>query len=348
MCSGPASLKYGSGRVGCNVHRQRNSGGRYFEFADFWLRKLRYFKTGRNRRTIHTSLKEFVNSLWNCSLPKKCHLEGVNKKIKKSVFCFSHPWLEEFYSRFCLHFRNIRSNLFLSHISFRIGHCHRGRGASIDPFTHWWHGRICPRQIFAKPLLLNAIIIKPTPIERWMAWRCEKIPFRLWITITSFCWKKSLSQPVTPHMRVTFFGEVVWHAARSRLWLGRYPGGMEMKSAKFTGELISVANCERRDSVVIVNRASHGLKNKWRSILIGKKYGTMASTLKIIGVTVESKNTTPQIYFPVSLLTAKTTLPKHSEVFLDAEKQKTSQNWKKRLQHGLLKRTPTQRMILRC
>ncbi|MFN8334795.1 MAG: FtsX-like permease family protein [Cyclobacteriaceae bacterium] len=241
---------------------------------------------------------------------------------------------------FLLAFQNIRSNLF--HTFLSVLGIVIGVGALVSILSLIDGMEEFARDQITQTTSLNAIIIKTNAHRTVNGVTLRKDTFSIVDYDHLILLKKSLSQPVTPHMRVTSFsGEVKLDTLRVPAYGWAISGKVWSDSAKFTGELISAANCERRDSVAIVNRAfARAAKINGDQFLIGKKVRYNGLTLKIIGVTVESKNTTPQIYFPVSLLTAKQLYRNIPEVFLDAEKTEDITKLKEEITAWLTKTYP--------
>ncbi|HMV90451.1 MAG TPA: ABC transporter permease, partial [Cyclobacteriaceae bacterium] len=221
---------------------------------------------------------------------------------------------------FLLAFQNIRSNLF--HTFLSVLGIVIGVGALVSILSLIDGMEEFARDQIMQTTSLNAIIIKTNAHRTVNGVTLRKDTFSIVDYDHLVSLKKSLSKPVTPHMRVTSFsGEVKLDTLRVPAYGWAISGKVWSDSAKFTGELFSAAHCERRDSVAIVNRAfARAAKIQDDQLLIGKKVRYNGLTLKIIGVTAESKNTTPQIYFPVSLLTPEQLYRNIPEVFLDAEK----------------------------
>ena len=147
---------------------------------------------------------------------------------------------------FCLHFRT-SVLIFHTFLSFHWA-LSSGRGAGIDPFTHWWHGRICPRPDYANHFA--ECNHHQTNAHRTVnGWRCEKIPFSIVDYDHPILLKKSLSQPVTPaHAGNYFSGEVKFDTLCVLPMAGRYPGryGWLRRSLRANWFRLRTANGEIR------------------------------------------------------------------------------------------------------
>ena len=221
---------------------------------------------------------------------------------------------------FLLAFQNIRANLF--HTFLSVLGIVIGVGALVSILSLIDGMEEFARDQITQTTSVNAIIIKTNAHRTVNGVTLRKDNFSVidYDHLTGLT--KSLSKPVTPHMRVTSFsGEVKLDTQRVAVYGWAISGKVWSDSAKFTGEMFSEANAARKDSVAIVNHAfAIAAKINDDQLLLGKKVRFNGLTLKIIGVTFEPKNQTPQIYFPVSLVTAGQLTRNIPEVFLDAEK----------------------------
>ncbi|MBL7840306.1 MAG: ABC transporter permease [Cyclobacteriaceae bacterium] len=221
---------------------------------------------------------------------------------------------------FLLAFQNIRANLF--HTFLSVLGIVIGVGALVSILSLIDGMEEFARDQITQTTSVNAIIIKTNAHRTVNGVTLRKDTFSVidYDHLTGL--KKSLSKPVTPHMRVTSFsGEVKLDTQRVAVYGWAISGKVWSDSAKFTGEMFSEANAARKDSVAIVNHAfAIAAKINDDQLLLDKKVRFNGLTLKIIGVTFEPKNQIPQIYFPVSLVTAGQLTRNIPEVFLDAEK----------------------------
>lgn len=220
---------------------------------------------------------------------------------------------------FLLAFQNIRSNLFhtfLSVLGIVIG---VGALVSIlsliDGMEEFARGQI------TQTTSLNAIIIQTKAHRTVNGISLRKDTF----SVIDYQHLKdleiSLSKSVKSQMRVTSMaGEVQLDTQRivSYAWAIARPVWSD--TAKYTGALISPEHSDRNDSVVVVNHAFVTAAKKDDQSMLGKTIAFNGRRLRIIGVTRESRNTSPQIYFPVSLLSTKELHAYVPEMFLDAEK----------------------------
>lgn len=221
---------------------------------------------------------------------------------------------------FLLAFQNIRSNLF--HTFLSVLGIVIGVGALVSILSLIDGMEEFARDQITQTTSVNAIIIKTNAHRTVNGVTLRKDTFAVVDYDHLIALQKSLSKPVTPHMRVTSLsGEVKLDTLRVPVYGWAVSGRVWSDSAKFSGEMLAASHCERRDSVAIVNHAFvKAAKITDDRAAIGKTIKFNGLTLRIMGVTVESKNTTPQLYFPVSLLTAQQLYRNVPEVFLDAAK----------------------------
>lgn len=220
---------------------------------------------------------------------------------------------------FLLAFQNIRSNLFhtfLSVLGIVIG---VGALVSIlsliDGMEEFARGQI------TQTTSLNAIIIQTKAHRTVNGISLRKDTFSVIDYQHLKDLERSLSKSVKSQMRVTSMaGEVQLDTQRivSYAWAIARPVWSD--TAKYTGALISPEHSDRNDSVVVVNHAFVTAAKKDDQSMLGKTIAFNGRRLRIIGVTRESRNTSPQIYFPVSLLSTKELHAYVPEMFLDAEK----------------------------
>ncbi|HET9054543.1 MAG TPA: ABC transporter permease [Cyclobacteriaceae bacterium] len=130
----------------------------------------------------------------------------------------------------------------------------------------------------------------------------------------------ALSRPVKPQMRVTMTGEVQLDTQQIVAYAWAIIQPVWSDSAKYTGNLIAAEHSDQKDSIAVVNHAFVMAAKRNDSSMLGKTIRFNGRKLKIIGVTTEYRNRSPQIYFPASLLTEKELHAHVPEIFLDAEK----------------------------
>lgn len=132
--------------------------------------------------------------------------------------------------------------------------------------------------------------------------------------------QKSLTKPTEPQMRVYITGEVQLDTQRIVAYAWAIVQPVWSDTAKFSGSLISAEFSDRKDSVAVVNHAFAEVAKRDDQSMLGKTISFKGRKLKIIGVIVEPKNKSPQIYFPASLVSAKELHSNISDIFLEAEK----------------------------
>jgi putative ABC transport system permease protein len=219
---------------------------------------------------------------------------------------------------FLLAFHNIRSNLFhtfLSVLGIVIG---VGALVSIlsliDGMEEFARGQI------TQTSSLNAIIIQQKVHRNVNGISLRKDTFSLIDYDHLKELQKSLTKPTKPQMRVSMTGEVRLDTQRIVAYAWAIARPVWSDSAKYIGTLISPDQSDRKDSVAVVNHAFVQVAKQNDQSMLGKTIIFNGRKLKIIGVTNESKNKSPQIYFPVSLVSAIELRNNVPDVFLDAEK----------------------------
>lgn len=221
---------------------------------------------------------------------------------------------------FLLAFHNIRSNLF--HTFLSVLGIVIGVGALVSILSLIDGMEEFARDQITQTTSLNAIIIKTNTHRTVNGVTLRKDTFSVVDYNHLLTLQKALSKPVTPHMRVTSLsGEVKLDTQRVAVYGWAVSGRVWSDSARFSGEVLTAKNCEQKDSVAMVNRAFvRAAKLNDDQFILGKIVRFNGLTLRVIGVSVESNNPVPQIYFPVSVLSAAQLQRNVPEVFLDAEK----------------------------
>lgn len=220
---------------------------------------------------------------------------------------------------FALAFQNIRSNLF--HTFLSVLGIVIGVGALVSILSLIDGMEEFARTQITQTTSVNAIIIKTNAHRTVNGVTLRKDTFAVLGYDHLAKLQASLSKPVTPHMRVTSLsGEVVLDTQRVAVYGWAISGPVWSDSAAFTGEPISIAHNQRKDSVAVVNRAFVKAAGMAEDNLPGKKVSFNGLVLTIAGVSAEPRNHVPQIYFPVSLLTPRQLYRNIPEIFLDAEK----------------------------
>lgn len=219
---------------------------------------------------------------------------------------------------FLLAFQNIRSNLFhtfLSVLGIVIG---VGALVSIlsliDGMEEFARGQI------TQTSSLNAVIIQTKVYKNINGISLRKDTFSIIDYEHLKELRKSLSKPTNPQMRVSMTGEIQLDTQKIVAYAWAIVRPVWSDTAKYSGSLISEDHSERKDSIAVVNHAFVKVTKTDDQSMLGKTIIFRGRKLKVIGVTTESKNESPQIYFPASLLTSKELRVNVPDIFLDAEK----------------------------
>lgn len=219
---------------------------------------------------------------------------------------------------FRLAFQNIRSNLFhtfLSVLGIVIG---VGALVSIlsliDGMEEYARGQI------TQTSSLNAIIIQTKVHNKVNGISVRKDTFSILDYDHLKELQKSLSKPTKPQMRVMMTGEVQLDTQRIVAYAWAIVQPVWSDSARYVGKLIAEEHSNSKDSIAVVNHAFVALTKLDDKSMLGKKISFRGCNLTVIGVTAETKNPSPQIYFPASLVSEKELKMNIPDVFLDAEK----------------------------
>lgn len=219
---------------------------------------------------------------------------------------------------FLLAFHNIRSNLF--HTFLSVLGIVIGVGALVSILSLIDGMEEFARTQITQTTSVNAIIIQ-TKVHRMVngiSLRKDTFPVIDYEHLKML--QTSLRKPTKPQMRVTMTGEVRLDTQRIVAYAWAIARPIWSDTAKHTGNLIAAEHSDRKDSIAIVNHAFAAAAKKDDQSMLGKTIIFNSRKLKIIGVTPESRNKSPQLYFPVSLLSAKELHTHVPEIFLDAEK----------------------------
>lgn len=219
---------------------------------------------------------------------------------------------------FLLAFQNIRSNLFhtfLSVLGIVIGVAALVSILSlIDGMEEFARAQI------TQTSSLNAIIVQTKANRNVNGISVRKDTFAV-IDYTHLKeLQTSLTKPVKPQMRVYMTGEVKLDTQKIIAYAWAITRPVWSDTAKFSGKLISPEHSDQHDSVAVVNHAFVKLAKQDDRAMLGKTISFNGRTLKVIGVTTEFKNESPQIYFPSSLVSSKELRAHIPDIFLEAEK----------------------------
>lgn len=219
---------------------------------------------------------------------------------------------------FWLAFQNIRSNLF--HTFLSVLGIVIGVAALVSILSLIDGMEQVAREQITQTTSVNAIIVQTNTHRQVNGIRLRKDTFAVLTHTQVKQLTQSLSKPVDRfQMRTSMSVEVKIDTQRvgAYAWAVAHPVWSD--SAKFQGKLLTVALVDAGDSVVVVNHAFAKAANiKDDQELIGRKLNLNGKYLRIIGVTLEPKNESPQIYYPVTLLTDKQLNAHVPEIFLDA------------------------------
>jgi putative ABC transport system permease protein len=219
---------------------------------------------------------------------------------------------------FLLAFQNIRSNLFhtfLSVLGIVIGVAALVSILSlIDGMEEFARAQI------TQTSSLNAIIIQTKTHRNVNGISLRKENFAAIDYVHLKELQKSLSKPVSPQMRIYMTGEVKLDTQRIVAYAWAITQPVWSDTAKYSGSLISPEHSDRQDSVAVVNHAFVKLTRQDDQTMLGKTIAFNGRKLTVIGVTRESKNQSPQIYFPSSLVSLKELHANIPDMFLEAER----------------------------
>lgn len=219
---------------------------------------------------------------------------------------------------FLLAFQNIRSNLF--HTFLSVLGIVIGVGALVSILSLIDGMEEYARTQITQTTSVNAIIIQTKAHRTVNDISIRKDTFSVVDYEHLKKLQASLSKPTKPQMRVTMTGEVQLDTQRIVAYVWAVMQPVWSDSAKYTGKLIGPEHSDQNDSIAIVNQAFVTVAKTDDQSMLGKTISFNGCKLKVIGVTTESRNTSPQIYFPVSLLSSKELQAHVPEVFLDAER----------------------------
>lgn len=133
--------------------------------------------------------------------------------------------------------------------------------------------------------------------------------------------RSSLTKPVKGVLRTSLSGEVELDSQRIGVYAWPTATRVRNDTGKFTGYLYTEDDVKGKMMFVVVNRAFvEAVKIKHENELLGKAITFKGRELIVKGIVPEPKNKTPQIYFPITVLTEKELYERPPELFFDAEK----------------------------
>lgn len=219
---------------------------------------------------------------------------------------------------FLLAFQSIRSNLF--HTFLSVLGIVIGVGALVSILSLIDGMEEFARVQITQTSSVNAIIIQTKVHKNVNGISLRKDTFEILDYEHLRELQRSLTKPVRPQMRVYMTGEVELdtHKIVAHAWAVIQPVWSD--TAKYSGALLAEEHSVKRDSIAIVNHEFVKLAKTDDQSVIGRTIRFHGRKLKVIGVTKESKNKTPQVYFPASLVSEKELRANIPDIFLDAEK----------------------------
>jgi putative ABC transport system permease protein len=230
---------------------------------------------------------------------------------------------------FLLAFQNIRSNLFhtfLSVLGIVIGVAALVSILSlIDGMEEFARAQI------TQTSSLNAIIVQTKANRNVNGISLRKDTFSVVDYEHLRKLQQSLTKPTQPQMRVYMTGEVQLDTQQIVAYAWAIVEPVWSDTAKYSGSLISPEHSERNDSVAVVNLAFVEVAKQNDQSILGKTLVFNGRRLRVIGVTAEFKNKSPQIYFPASLVSARELHTNIPDVFLEAEKTEDIPELKKEI-----------------
>lgn len=220
---------------------------------------------------------------------------------------------------FLLALQNIRSNFF--HTFLSVLGIVIGVGALVSILSLIDGMEEYAREQITKTTSLNAIIVQTNSFRDVNGIRLKKDTFSV-IDYEHFVTLRSvLSKPVKGVLRTSLSGEAVLDNQRIGVYAWPTATRVRDDTAKFVGSLYTEEDVKVKRMIVVVNRAfveATHLKNE--NELLGKTIEFKGKKLIVTGIVPEVKNRTPQIYFPISLLSEKELYERPPELFFDAEK----------------------------
>jgi putative ABC transport system permease protein len=219
---------------------------------------------------------------------------------------------------FWLAFQNIRSNLF--HTFLSVLGIVIGVAALVSILSLIDGMEQVAREQITQTTSLTAIILQTNTHKQVNGVRLRKDT----VAVLTYAQVKQLTQSLTKpvdgfQMRTSVSLEVTLDTQRVGVYAWALAQPIWSDSAKVQGKLLTVEIVDTADSVVVVNHAFAKAANvKTDQALLGRTLNINGMRLTIIGVALEPKNETPQIYFPISLLTHQQLYTSIPEIFLDA------------------------------
>lgn len=245
--------------------------------------------------------------------------------------------LQKIFNSFTLAFANIRSNLFhtfLSVLGIVIG------VASLVSILSLIDGmEKLAREQISSTTSLNAIILQTNLYKNVNDVRIKRDTIQI-IDYDHYQKLKSiLTKPAKGVFRTSLAGEA---KLTDSLSIGVYAwtsaGAIQDDTAKVSGAIFQATDVDQKRKVVVVNKAFFkATKYKNEAQLIGKKINFLEWELEVIGIVPEPKIKTPQIYFPISLLSLADLESHTPTVYFDVEKTEDISTLKQEITSWLTK-----------
>lgn len=219
---------------------------------------------------------------------------------------------------FLLAFQNIRSNLF--HTFLSVLGIVIGVGALVSILSLIDGMEEYARNQITQTSSLNAIIIqiKAHKNVNGISLRKDTVSVIEYKRLKDL--QKSLSRQTKAQVRVQMTSEVTLDTQRIVAYAWAIVQPVWSDTAKYMGSLISEEHSQRNDSIIVVNHAFVKAAKTDDQTMLGRTINFRGRKLKVIGVTAETRNQSPQIYFPASLASAKELQTNVPDIFLDAER----------------------------
>ena len=219
---------------------------------------------------------------------------------------------------FLLAFGNIRSNFF--HTFLSVLGIVIGVGALVSILSLIDGMEEFARNQITQTTSVNAIIIQTNAHREVNGVRLRKDTFSI-IDYDHFSvLRGALTKPVKGVLRTSLSTEVKLDTQKIGVYAWPTATRVRNDTAKFTGELYTEDDVKSGRMVVVVNHAFVKASKINQNELIGKQISFGDKKLKIIGIVPEPKNETPQLYFPITLLSERELHDHPPELFFDASK----------------------------
>lgn len=201
---------------------------------------------------------------------------------------------------FALAIANIRSNLF--HTLLSVLGIVIGVAALVSVLSLIDGMENLAREQISSTTSLNAITIQSNQHRQVNEVRIRRDTFHV-VTYAQFkSLADTLSKPAEGVYRTSLSGEAIFGEKRIGVyaWVGATPIRTS-DTARYTGSIYQITDVEQKRNVVVVNETFAKLTGE-ADHLIGKTIQFENRDLEVIGIVPEPKVKSPQIYFPITLL----------------------------------------------